>query len=269
MSESCDGVEDLLKKTQTPGHVAGLFPKLLEGGHDRFSAFELLPREILVQICKELIGISLDDLYHLALASPAFFEPAWSTFVKEETWAGKRIVCIGDYACSYPPGMFTAKETRALNEDGLDDMYALPGRINMFEVSSKMPFEPYTPHIVGRRIFKFLPGRVKKPATHCSWDLAAAVVPVPHARILRNHTFKEYVGLECIYEAIELSSWVLIIVQTAWSDNPWTSTGCDDELLQGPWAGNRIDITSTDDVDETWTDATEDIIKKFRGWEEW
>jgi hypothetical protein len=57
----------------------------------------------------------------------------------------------------------------------------------------------------------------------------------------------------------------LLLINTSWSEDPSCTIRCSLELVPGPWAGNRFDVTSIMKLDsegDLWKDVTEEQVEK-------
>ncbi|KAJ2347821.1 hypothetical protein GGF43_004674 [Coemansia sp. RSA 2618] len=83
--------------------------------------------------------------------------------------------------------------------------------------------------------------------------------------VLRNKTLKVYVRESQIPDMeSKVGLGVVLILQMCWSTDPSMSLNDQDEgQEQGPWAGHRFDITWDDQVDESWTDVSEDVFERL------
>jgi len=58
---------------------------------------------------------------------------------------------------------------------------------------------------------------------------------------------------------------LLLLINTSWSEDPSCTIRCSLELVPGPWAGNRFDVTSIMELDsegDLWKDITEEQVEK-------
>jgi len=99
---------------------------------------------------------------------------------------------------------------------------------------------------------------------------------LPLKLVLRNLSKHVYVRIDDFERALgektgkELESDfalnALILVNTSWSDDPSCTIRCPHEIVPGPWAGDRFDVTSITELKsegELWKDVTEEQVEKF------
>ncbi|KAJ1648970.1 hypothetical protein IWQ61_009798 [Dispira simplex] len=99
-----DGEPEFLERMLTMVHciVGGSEPP------DLRLRFDTLPDDILHIICSYLP--TLRDLEHFVLANVNLWERCGTLITQRASWAGKRIVCIGDESRTYPPGFFRSNQ---------------------------------------------------------------------------------------------------------------------------------------------------------------
>ncbi|KAJ2784318.1 hypothetical protein H4R18_001204 [Coemansia javaensis] len=202
----------------------------------RLSPIEKLPEEILDKI-SSFIGSEL-CLEWFAMACLRFLEAYYrETFRRYRKtsgqWAGKRIICIGDYAKDYPPGFLTPEEEQVI----VPDLYCYAA-------------DHFGPMPHGSRWTSY--GIVRR-------DLDPfAYLEGPNS-ILRNLTTKEYVRRSGIKRRNGLG--FAVMSRIPWSTDPSVSIECSFAVHRGVWAGHRFDITTTDLValDDSWRDVTEEV----------
>ncbi|KIL71494.1 hypothetical protein M378DRAFT_6227 [Amanita muscaria Koide BX008] len=153
------------------------------------------------------------------------------------SWAGHRLITIGDYMGECPAGMLTkAEEDEIADEDSYYNFVA-------------DNYHSYRPDGHG-------------------------TAPDGHVLILRNLSKQVYVR-EQDFLHYQRDKGVkaehvwgfdqLILINTAWSDDPscnMADPGFD--IIPGPWAGDRFDITVLESIDrELWQDVTKQEAKKM------
>ncbi|KAJ2860795.1 hypothetical protein GGI22_002622 [Coemansia erecta] len=85
--------------------------------------------------------------------------------------------------------------------------------------------------------------------------------------VLRNLTTKEYVLASEMKKVQKQTGYYikfgnLLLCQISWSTDDSVSMECSYDIHQGPWAGHRFDITSIDNVDESWKDVSSEVLEK-------
>ncbi|KAJ3810749.1 hypothetical protein F5876DRAFT_76484 [Lentinula aff. lateritia] len=215
-----------------------------------------LPHELLLVIAEELLEKYL-DLICFSLTCIDTWElteqvryKSLSQEIKRKSWAGSRMILLGDYAGALPKGLLTDAEKKELRLDGYADhelgslLYAHKA---FGKPSYKIPSGLYYDAMVqdndllldelryfGRRKpfsqWIRLPGNFKLTKSSSSKDLW----------MVRNLTKQEYVIptrpqslTQVVYSLIGCSDDASVSMQ---------GERCS-VLINGPWAGDRIDIT--------------------------
>ncbi|KAJ1954805.1 hypothetical protein GGI12_005711 [Dipsacomyces acuminosporus] len=227
-----------------------------------FSAIEELPAEILDRICAYLPTI--DDLLCFSLSCYRFLElgrrimithPASMHLVSP--WAGKRIICVGDYADDYPEGFLTKEEEEEFSGKSLYDYADVFGKPSNQKQLTNLTFKR------AYRCIRHFPHRTK---------LIQALLPAyryvkgsdPRC-ILRNLTTKEYVcakDLNDIKGSYNICLGHVLLARICWSTDDSVSMANINEIHRGKWAGHRFDITTIDKVDRTWKDVGKELCQE-------
>ncbi|KAJ3821963.1 hypothetical protein F5880DRAFT_1661341 [Lentinula raphanica] len=190
--------------------------------------------------------------------------------LKHESWAGSRVILLGDYLETLPEGLLTEEDIKYLQEikperDVLDDPKS--GRAFYNAVLGYYRVLPPPERFLvlddrrvkeDRNFWRELISPPYEDERFRRWILARPCdfIPVPQPGdrwMLRNLSKREYVTL-------------------AWIDNMeqviYTLIG--DWLIEGPWAGDRIDITlvSTHEKErgdeEDWKEITAGVVSKLK-----
>lgn len=226
---------------------------------------------------------------------------------EEYSWAGDRIICVGDYlkGGDLPEGVLTDEEIAELSDPAsktvapADDhetttpetpasLYRLKGEY----ASSKDPYM-----VLSRFHIKLLAG-FAWPRTHyprfneadiaifhqlCdenAWNFSTTERPFYALRNLSRHM---YVSERAWSQETAVSGlgrvWFghFVLIRICWSSDPGTNLSCRDDISRGVWAGDRFDIVAEDDfLDElkespdpvTWKDASDEVFREVeRIWE--
>ncbi|KAK0437361.1 hypothetical protein EV421DRAFT_1828658 [Armillaria borealis] len=151
------------------------------------------------------------------------------------SWAGCRIMCIGDYMRECPPNVLTSEEVSAIILSESDDSTA-----TLYDFT-------YTYRELRYRGYIDLRGMV-----------------------LRNMTRHVYVRQDVAVEELKSSEYPgdignILLTNICWSAD--SSCAMIVDLSQGGWAGDRFDVVPLIDVEddgEEWEDVTEDQVKLTR-----
>lgn len=241
-------------------------PPITKTGPGQPSHLEQLSKKVIEKIFMYLDNF--DDMLCLAMSSSLFLEIGRlcvlelhkSTFAP---WAGKRLICVGDYAQSHPPGFLAQEEEEKFNGENI---YSFSENNNFTEPK----FLPKLEANNYERAFKYCKSTGKQSmldalTKHCHYLSYYTEEP----RILRNLTKREYVcekEVEKVAGNHKFDFCTVLLSRIFWSDNSVGDVQGDiDE--RGLWAGDRFDITTGDKVDETWVDvsneATDEVCMLF------
>ncbi|KAJ3848239.1 hypothetical protein EV368DRAFT_68451 [Lentinula lateritia] len=212
-----------------------------------------LPHELLLVIAEELSEDYL-DLICFSLTCIDAWEltgqcrnQSLSQKIKSKSWAGSRIILLGDYAGALPKGLLTDAEKKELRLDGYADhelgslLYAHPAfRKPSYKILNDFYYDEiaqdddlfhelqYFAHREPFSRWIMLPGNFKltRSSSKDRW-------------MIRNLTKQEY----AITRRRSLTQIVYSLIGC--SDDPSVSMQGErcSVLINGPWAGDRIDIT--------------------------
>ncbi|KAJ3769549.1 hypothetical protein FB446DRAFT_747471 [Lentinula raphanica] len=248
------------------------------------AALLALPVELLIIIAEDL-GKDYLHLLCFSLTCTLLWEVTGQSRyrslcskLEHDSWAGSRIILLGDYAGSLPETVLTEqdKEKFTLDEVSCDELGTA-----FYHIAYRYFPEPLSP----RTDFIFNDIRVKE--NRDLWEeLLEAVcydqtrfrrwmeprrsefmpVPQPGDRwMLRNLSKREYVTLAWTRDMDQV-----IYTLIARSDDPSVSMRGGDWLVKGPWAGDRIDITlvsahEKENGDEgDWKEITAGVVSKLK-----
>ncbi|KAE9402986.1 hypothetical protein BT96DRAFT_973932 [Gymnopus androsaceus JB14] len=248
-----------------------------------------LPPELLFLVAEYL---DYADVLCLSLTCPNMWSAtsriryiSLSTKLNRRSWAGSRLICLGDYAEDLPTGLITSSDLEQMDEilghptifeedDGPTEPrdFALLYRVYQSYYSRPERFLTICGTSEKRRYMNLLsepsiPRRVSHKWTSLN-ERDFIPKPKPGMKddrwMLRNLSKKEFVikaqltgGVHGLLQAL----YTLI----TWSNDPGISMVCEEEvseaIIRGPWAGDRIDVTlkSIHDFEqegESWEDIT-------------
>ncbi|KAM6496108.1 hypothetical protein JOM56_008814 [Amanita muscaria] len=159
-------------------------------------------------------------------------------------WAGHRLITIGDYMKECPTGMLTKAEEDEMNEwlsqqkqEGTQSYYSF----------------------VAESYHGYRAGYIAAPE-----DKILILRNLSKRVYVREQDFLRYqqdggVLAEHIWEFDQL-----IIINTAWSADPSCNMDPGFDIIPGPWAGDRFDITVLESIDpELWQDVTKQEAEKM------
>lgn len=230
-----------------------------------------LPVEILQIIAQEMIDIYLDVIC-LALTCTAMWDIterarslSYLAELQSQNWAGSRMICFGDHACSLPKGLFTLEDRERFeevigeqwgdlaNEDDEDSRDLAMIRQARYKFSTPRKWSLYrsddtrgldAPEEIELEIYTSLRG---KKAAMCWIDIRNWLVlqPPEDRWMLRNLSKQEFVLKSKGSDPSSLVQALLSLI--CWSTDSDVSMNCDksiaETLVRGPWAGDRIDVT--------------------------
>ncbi|KAF8329009.1 hypothetical protein F5887DRAFT_130946 [Amanita rubescens] len=167
-------------------------------------------------------------------------------------WAGHRIITAGDYMGECPEGMLSEAEQAEVNHFADTTGRGSHGAFYYFAY----------------RTFKDIPvspsrGKLPREPNFVLRNLSMHVY-------VRINDFERILGEKISNEGLdpdlEFTLNILILVNTSWSDDPSCSINCSSEIVPGPWAGNRFDVTPIAELEsegELWKDVTEEQVERI------
>ncbi|KAK0220857.1 hypothetical protein EDD85DRAFT_1028711 [Armillaria nabsnona] len=155
-------------------------------------------------------------------------------FLLADSWAGCRIICLGDYMIKCPPNVLTSEELAEIE---------------------KLPENTETEG--GKTLYALATGHYKHVSYRIRWRNLRGMV-------LRNRTKRVYVRRDAVREGLasrEGDIGNVLLTNISWSDVP--SCAMEVDLSRGAWAGDRLDVVPLNVVEtnEEWEDVTEDQVK--------
>ena len=168
----------------------------------------------------------------------------------ETSWAGDRIICLGDYHEDLPAGMLSTSEQEELDQaDEGEEM-------KLYEFASE-----HYQNVNGTSAFN------RPQLSGGQW-------------ILRNLSKYEYVREEAIKVAggkgmsdnrssKEVGLGQVVLSRICWStDDSCAMSYYDEDIHRGVWAGDRFDITTIDQIgvkdgEKQWTDVSDEVAKEM------
>ncbi|KDR69810.1 hypothetical protein GALMADRAFT_214894 [Galerina marginata CBS 339.88] len=184
------------------------------------------------------------------------------------SWAGDRIICLGDYADSWPKGKVLATDFQPL-EAPEENNVEQGGKTSKDADDLKSPSD-FTDQC--RTLSRVSYGEGK-----------AIAYPLDRVWVLRNLTKKIYVRSNGVPTASGNGSLSydqpegfagypglgnILVANIGWSDDPSVSMCYDGNLVNGKWAGDRIDVRLFEDIEEEisaegWADDTRKQAKRL------
>lgn len=249
-----------------------------------------LPQEIINLVVANVIKNSEIDktvqtMTNLALTCTYFLRllaRPLQARLTQASWAGDRLIFVGDYAEGYPPNIASEEEEKewARKPDGrnANPLYFVTDKhMEEYKVDPNDEEETGGKRVGTEEAEKdFDPARLlgrhnlaeENDLRRC--DILIKLLtsqPKPvdktHSKpILRNLTAKKYVRDQALAESKPNYSLGDIIIALGL----WTADGSGTRNLDVPgrWAGHRFDIATLADVDEVWEDASEMALDALR-----
>jgi hypothetical protein len=206
------------------------------------------------RILPYLILPSLSEVRYLDDSSRERFLQA----IKAVSWAGDRIICIGDYIEDYPPDMLSDIEEKETQE--LISFDTLDGEFTRKQELWGVVNSKYTPPIEIQPYLKFIDFKIST-----SW-------------VLRNLSKHTYVRAEVVALDPDFidGPWIkyfgfghIVLSFINWSSDDSRASRCSADVTKGAWAGNRFDIASIDALHtskEQWRDVSESVVETAKSY---
>ena len=115
--------------------------------------------------------------------------------------------------------------------------------------------------------FKNVPGSSLRPLEPMANDLVLRNLSL-HVYVRINDfesTVAEKIDDEGLDSDLKFTLNTLILINTSWSDDPSCSIRCSFEIVPGPWAGDRFDVTSITELEsegDLWKDVTDEQVER-------
>ncbi|KAI1391560.1 uncharacterized protein F4822DRAFT_442506 [Hypoxylon trugodes] len=219
--------------------------------HNITSQLVRLPQEVLDAITAEL----RDPISLLSLAITCSY--LWRVLLPrvrkaittiKAPWAGDRLVFVGSSAEGVPKGCEDYEEARLGEFHENSDLPEYPDNNPLYcditaIVQRPLPMEKQFEDC---------------PDTQLLMRLYQTLRRYPESKlpgVLRNLTKRQYV----LDTKVAQDCWPCNLGQFVICLTEWETNGCD-AIGTGDWAGDRIDIRSTDNISEGWTDISEKIV---------
>ncbi|KAJ2706547.1 hypothetical protein FB645_001557 [Coemansia sp. IMI 203386] len=206
-----------------------------------------MSNDILDRIC--LFLETDEDVLQFALSCYRFLEIGrrglyMRNKISKGSWAGERIITVGDYAYDeYPDNVLTEEEKEIMEDKELYDYtYEFKDLSTCYCCSlSRKSKEAY--------------GYLFEPVIFPTYTEDSKFV-------LFNVTANQYVRANGIPDKHDLNFGHIVLFQTCWSTDPSVTINCKEELNREPWAGHRLEITTIDCIDKDAKDVSEEVINK-------
>ncbi|KAJ2807771.1 hypothetical protein H4R21_000348 [Coemansia helicoidea] len=244
---------------------------------------ERLPPLIKRRICAFLAAVDVDGLLCVILAIPHMAADGQAALSSHLSWAGKRIITLGDYAEDLPQNLLTADEEKRLLNRGDRSSYVLD--VDVFDkrcMSDLSKAYPRAHRFTATRDLLLLFMRIQNRLRRRSSVSLERVVRPPPSRpanaVLRNLTLKQYYRSDshccsqfcgrCKNNKDDDASFGLgqvVLIMTCWSQDTSTAFHADWTVddVHGEWAGHRLDIAALENVPADWEDVTETVRAKL------
>ncbi|KAJ7629201.1 hypothetical protein DFH06DRAFT_1006316 [Mycena polygramma] len=222
--------------------------------------------------CQALWEIGRPNMHRLAVEVTANYY----------SWAGERILCVGDYLKNkdIPDGILTEDELDEFTDDGQDTLHEYP----FDEIPNRVQYDGFSMRglwelcgvddsfCAGRDFERVIFGDYDYLAVRDLFDRSYKPPPPASPSVLRNLTRQAYVRetalleLKAHYAGTRVGECIgfgeALMTRICLSSDPTASLAWDQPINRGAWAGDRFDIVPCSDWhDPTWFDASEDVLK--------
>jgi len=237
---------------------------------------------------------SLGDCICLAVTSAGFWEVGRRhlkalMLEKRCSWAGDRIICLGDYCRPghNPENVLTEEEIKILKHvksqkgDNVPDQDAIASTAYTTSLYNWADsFSDRTGASFSRDLLLRIRNQLS-PAEHRLLSkltvLEDPAMDDTKTLVLRNLTEQVYIRGDVLQTFAEeqvqeygtsVGFGEVVISNICWSADPSSSMRSGGDITQGRWAGHRFDITTLDMVENDeeleWMDASDDIVDSLR-----
>lgn len=190
-------------------------------------------------------------------------------FANECSWAGDRIICVGDYiqAGDEPKGVLTEEELEELEDSPRTTLFSKTYTSNAVFDFDKWFRYPIIieKHLTSedRSIFNSL------TSDSYAYQTASRLEQPVALRCLRNLSRHEYVRGQAVDEfnkktsSNDVNLGTVMVLHICWSSDSSTSMCYDGDIHRGKWAGERFDITTVDSVKDAnvWKDVSVEVME--------
>ncbi|KAJ2802307.1 hypothetical protein H4R21_002468 [Coemansia helicoidea] len=235
---------------------------------------ERLPPHIKRRICAFLAAADVDGLLCTILAVPHLAADGRVALNRHISWAGKRIITLGDYADCVPKNLLTAEEESCLLDPTkrtnsiIDEDKFIDGKGAVMSRTYPRAHRYATLH---PRSYWYM-----KPCNAVEQQFQADI-SWPDNAVLRNLTLKQYYRgdgrcqRKCCHDRkvggldTNFGLGQVMLIMTCWSDDTSTSFSGDwtEDDVHGEWAGHRLDIVALTRVPADWEDVTDAVKAKL------
>ncbi|KZO92453.1 hypothetical protein CALVIDRAFT_540916 [Calocera viscosa TUFC12733] len=276
-------------------------PRLLhdDGANSQVNGGPLfrLPSELLRAIGEEVLCRGLIDLISFAATCHHLwdvFAPIFAAWAMKMTWAGCRIICLGDYMRDLPGDLLLSDTQRAeLFECGTQHAHSIRSDVaeeertpsTLYAFAEKHYWSDLDVRVLLRRSI-WRRGLTGAPKIAVQTMYAARNLRSMRL-VLRNLTKKLYVRSRAVddlngqlFEQDEEAGITsddeygyclgdALMSRICWSSDPSCSMwGQPEDLTRGPWAGDRFDVITVEEFDkedkDQWQDASEDVCRVLK-----
>ncbi|KAJ2801427.1 hypothetical protein H4R21_002797 [Coemansia helicoidea] len=230
------------------------------------AALELLPSHIKYRICGYLGAADLDGLVCAILSVPHLAAVGQDALNRRLSWAGKRMICVGDYAYELMPNLTAADKKRwctpaeyvGANSGRLE--FNANGFADPKELSRPTSYPRAQKYVADRQ--SGTGGGVELPTIE---RLVNPRLPPLKDPVLRNLTRKQYYRGEGVGgNKCRLALSQVAIIQMSWTSDVSAHRGLlhrDD--AHGRWVNDRMDIVSAEKLGADWVDTTDTIAEEL------
>ncbi|KAI0057630.1 hypothetical protein BV25DRAFT_1357538 [Artomyces pyxidatus] len=229
-----------------------------------------LPNELIYAIFDEIH--SLQDIISFCLAHKRLEQVGRRTLDNIHAiypeWAGKRVICVGDYVEDLPDDVLTEEEEEEIAEQG--GLYSVAKR-EYLALQVGIGF-PYAERSFVRRLprdeqIRFI-------------QLETPYFPADREWVLCNLTTREYVRADAVaklggYKSkgpigdmnVRVGLGTALLSRICWTADR-SGSYLSYDILDGEWAGHRFEITTIERMEggqnAKWTDVSEEVVEELR-----
>ncbi|KAJ7650860.1 hypothetical protein FB45DRAFT_26978 [Roridomyces roridus] len=239
-----------------------------------------MPKELIVEIfslCDDTLqviylGLTCQDLWEIARHQ---LYRRIATAAAELSWAGDRVICIGDYLDmdDLPENLLTADEKEEFQE--YESLYEYPwskarvvGQREPLEIMEELGVHKFPMDFLYDMDYSVFRSLVDW-SFELPWIGTTTVLRnLSRRQFVRGAALEEWKETTDINDTGRITVNEIVLSRICCSSDPSVSMAYEGDLHRGVWAGDRFDFVPCEWVDELkedegWTDVSDEVLKEI------